>query len=153
MAAIHVDLTGLKAAACKYFTIRRMPVCSWRTFAHWRVLGSSGIEVVVGVMWNFHNPVCVSPGPVKTTSSFLVMMTVVRSKVALQPASHSVPMNTSELCVRPGIRCAFRVSYGSCGMFNVQFVGLDWRVVPFGRPAAILSCVVPFDLWGSCGRI
>jgi hypothetical protein len=153
MAAIHLDLTGLKAAECKYLTIRRIPVCSYSTFAHWRVLGSAGIEVVVGVMGNFHNPVCVSLVPVKTTSSFLVMTTVVRSNVALHPASHSVPMDTSELCVRPGIRCAFRASYGSWGMFNVQLVGLDWRVVPFGRPTVILSCVVPFDLWGSCGCI
>jgi hypothetical protein len=148
MAAIHVDLTGLKAAACKYFTIRRIPVCSWRTFAHWRVLGSAGIEVGVGVMGNFHNPVQWSLGPVKTMSSFLVMTTVVRSKVALQPASHSVPMDTSELCVRPGIKCVSHTSYGSWGMFKVQLVLLDWRVVPFGRPTVILSCVVPFDLWG-----
>jgi hypothetical protein len=111
------------------------------------------IEVGVGVMGNFYNPVCVSLGPGKTMSSFLVMTTVVRSKVALQPASHSVPMDTSELCVMPGIRCAFLASYWSRGRFKVQLVLLDCRVAPFGRPTIILSCFVPFDLWGSCGRI
>jgi hypothetical protein len=153
MAAIYVDLTGLNAASCKYWTIRRIPVCSWRTFIHCRVWGMFWIEVGVGVLGNFYNPVRVSLGPAKTTSSFLVMTTVVRSKVALQPASHSVPMDTSEMCVRPCIRCAFRASYGNWGMFNVQLVVLDWRVAQFGMSTVILACVVPFDLWGSCGRI
>jgi hypothetical protein len=80
------------------------------------VVGISGIDVGVGIMGNFHIPVRVSLGPVNTTSSFLVMTTVVRSKVALQPASYSAAMDTSELCVRPGRRCAFRASYGSWGM-------------------------------------
>jgi hypothetical protein len=97
--AIQVDLTGLKAATCKYLTIRRIPVCSCSTFAHWRVLGMSGIVVGVGVMGSFHNPVRGSRGSVNTTSSLLVMTTVVQSKVALQPASaHIVPMDTSEVC-------------------------------------------------------
>jgi hypothetical protein len=83
MAAIHVVLMGLKAAACKYFTMRRIPVWSCRTFAHWRVLGNSGMVVDWGVMGNFHSPVRGSRGPVMTTSSLFVMTTVVLSKVAL----------------------------------------------------------------------
>jgi hypothetical protein len=139
MAASHVVLRGLNAAACKYFTMRRIPVWSCRTFAHWRVLGNSGMVEWVEVMGSFQSPVRGSRGPVMTTSSLFVMTTVVLSKVALHPASHSVPMDTSELCVRPGMMCALRASLGSCGMSSVHWSGLDCRVAPLGRPTVIWS--------------
>jgi hypothetical protein len=78
-----------------------------------------------GVMGDFHSPVRGSRGPVMTTSSLLVMATVVLSKVALHPVSHSVPMDTSELCVRPGMMCALRTWLGSWGMSSVRWSGLD----------------------------
>jgi hypothetical protein len=113
MAAIQVDLTGLNAAAWRYLIMRRMPVWSWSTLAHWSVVGSGVCRWCLGVcIGNFHNPMRVSLDPVNTVVLSLKTTTLSLSNVASHPAAHSLPMETRELCVRPGSRCAWR--RGSC---------------------------------------
>jgi hypothetical protein len=130
-----------------------MPVCSWSTLAHCSGFGICVVGCCLGlVMGNFHNPVRGSRVPVNNILSSLVTMTFVMLNVASHPASHSFPMDTRKLCVRPGMRWAFRASCASCGRFNVQSFVLDCSVAPLGRPTVMVSCVVRSELCGSCGR-
>jgi hypothetical protein len=146
IAASHVDLTGLKAAACKYLIMCLMPVWTCSTLAHSGVIGSRVLVCWVGLaIGNFHKPVRGSRGPVINLLLSFLTITCDLLQVASQPASHSVPMEISELCVRLGMMWAACASCGSWGRFNVQLFVLDWMVSPFGRPMVMVFCVVPLD--------
>jgi hypothetical protein len=65
------------------------------------VKGSSGVLFVAS--GKRHSPVVWSRVPMSTNLLFLVIWTACSLKVAMQPASHSFPIEIRELCVRPGI--------------------------------------------------
>ena len=53
-------------------------------------------------------------------SFFLIILTSASSNVASHPASQSLPMETREMCVMPGIMWAYRACSGNCGSDNWQ---------------------------------
>jgi hypothetical protein len=116
------------------------------TLAHLGVIGIFVFGCCLGlVMGNFHKPVRGSREPVINMLSSLVTTTCVLLKVASQPASHSFPMDISELCVRPGMMWAVRASCGSWGRFNLQSFVLDCSVSLSGRPTVMVFWVVPSE--------
>ena len=71
------------------------------------------------------------------------MRTCVALNEAVQPASHSFPMDTSELWVRPHIIWASRAAGGSWVRASVQSVFMEVRKAPFGRPTIMGVFCVP----------
>jgi hypothetical protein len=63
--------------------------------------------------------------------SSLVTTTFVMLNVASHPVSYSFPMDTRELCVRPGMKWTFCALCGSCGRSNVQSFVLDCSLAPW----------------------
>jgi hypothetical protein len=77
------------------------------------------------------------------------MRTLCSSKVAVHPASHSIPIDMRELWGKPGKIWASCATCGSCGRSKLQVVLVDWRLAPLGRPTSIGDLVVPSVLYGS----
>jgi hypothetical protein len=87
--------------------------------------------------------------PCSSVVPFLLMVTWWVLKVAVHPASHSLPIDMSELCVRSGKMCASLAALGNCGRSRVQAVLLDRRNAPFGNPTVMVVLVVLSVLCGS----
>jgi hypothetical protein len=82
---------------------------------------------MLGAVWlvngKCQSPVQISCLPRSRMVLSLVMMTWCSSNVALHPASQIFLMDTSELCVRPGMIWASLVTSGSWGSANVHVEG------------------------------
>jgi hypothetical protein len=115
-------------------------------------VGSSGTGVGLIICCEsgiLQRPVCMSRFPCSSVVPFLLMVTWWVLKVAVHPASHSLPIDMSELCVRSGKMCASLAALGNCGRSRVQAVLLDRRNAPFGNPTVMVVLVVLSVLCGS----
>jgi hypothetical protein len=72
-----------------------------------------------------------------------VMRTCVSSNSAVHPASHNVPTEMRELCVRPGMMWASRAANDSWGRLRRHSSLFDWRTVQLGRPPWMGPRVIP----------
>ena len=150
MALRHVDITGLKAAACKYCT-------SSAVISVWYMLLSSCVGRVVGIflfLLLFFNGTLLNPVQfplflMMIFCPFCLIVTSSLSNNAVQPASNHFTMHISEQGVKPGITCASLVVLGSCQSFRLQSLE-DMRFVPSGRPIIIAGTYFVFL---SCGYI
>jgi hypothetical protein len=63
--------------------------------------------------------------------------------LASHPASHSLPIDRSELCTRPGTMCAsLAVRGSSCGRLNWHASVVDYSMSPFGNPTVMVGLVL-----------
>ena len=90
-----------------------------------------------------HSPVCRSRCPVKIIMLSLIILTSALSNVASHPASQSLPMETRELCVKPGMMWASRACSGNCGSDSWTACVVDRSMSPFGSPTVIGGLLVP----------
>ena len=61
------------------------------------------------------------------------MMACCASNIAVQLVLHSLPMETSELCVRPGRMGASRAALGRVVNVSSHSSLVDWSMFPLGR--------------------
>ena len=121
MTLSHIDTTGIKAAACKYFT------CS-DIVAMWYKLLSCCVGRVIGIclfLPLFSNVTHQSPVqcylfPMRIFYPFCLIGTSSLSNNAVQTASHNLPMNISEMCMRPGILCSSLSTISSCRSLSLH---------------------------------
>ena len=95
IACVHVDVVGLKHAACRnWIALERIFVANMPL----------AVQAVVGVFRSltvFHNPGG-SRAPTRTTLPLSDIVTAVAEKVAMHPASQKVPMDSRAWPERPG---------------------------------------------------
>lgn len=134
-ALIHVDGTGLKAAACRNW-IASCIVVAWYTELHRCPAPDMPSVVAACIIGTRQRPLRRSRCPARISFPRSLMLTLSLSNSATHPASHIVPMETRLFCASPGIICAGRAFSGSCGKFSSQWLD-ECSVCPFGSPTAI----------------
>jgi hypothetical protein len=65
------------------------------------------------------------------------------SVVQVSPVSHSLPIDSSELCARPGRMCASLPVRGSWGRLSWHASVVDCSMSPFGNLAVMVGLVLP----------
>jgi hypothetical protein len=95
MALSHVIFVGLKAVVCKNLINSGM-LCVVYALLHCYVL--VGVGLIGGEFIGMrHNPVLVSLGPSRMCLLLYLTITFALLNSAMQPASHSLPMEINEL--------------------------------------------------------
>ena len=100
IASIHVDGTGLNAAACRY-CIRSGSNEVWCTLLIYYYCGGVGVTLVWELSGIYHKSFLLSLGTWMTILTLHIIITSCNFNTALHPASHILPMETSEIYVRP----------------------------------------------------
>ena len=87
-----------------------------------------------------HNPVVGSHFPLHTILCLKYTRTLSLSYNTLQPASHSILMDTNDVCANPGTMFAERACSGSHGASKLH-VCVDRRVCPSGK-LSLTDCLL-----------
>ena len=100
-------------------------------------------------MWRCQRPVGPVLEPVRMVALSRVMLTASAVNVAMQPWSHSVPMEIREPEARVGKMCAWQADGGRWGMLS-RAVCVESMVLPSGRTTAMLGVAGRWWKLGAC---
>ena len=75
--------------------------------------------LTINLQWNISDSCAMFLFPVRIFCPFCLVVASSLSNNAVQPALHNLPMDISELCVRPGIMYAYLAALGSFRNFSL----------------------------------
>lgn len=137
MACSQVDVTGLKQAACKYWSRSGLELVWWawkpRLGADGLPRGRVGGDARKG---SSHKLVAGSRGPSRRIFSWCRMRHLSCENWTTHPWSQNLAMDNRECDARPGRMWALVLAAGRVGKLKVQ-VWLDWIPAPFGMRTVI----------------